>query len=109
MRSALTAGRRHDAIGVPPLLAGLRPAVADRAYDGRPTRRRIAETGAAACVPPPKSRLRPFPDQEICKNGNRVERPDGRLKQYRKVAARSEKRPDTLPSLCRLAAVTVHL
>ena len=112
MRLALTAGQRHDVIGVPPLLDGLRPAVvvADRAYDGGPTRRRIAATGAAACVPPPKSRKRPFPyDEGIYRNRNQVERLFGRLKQCRKVATRYEKRPDTYLGLCWLAAVVIHL
>ncbi len=99
-------------IGVPPLLEGLKPAVvvADRAYDGNPTRRRIAATGAAACIPSPKTRKEPFPyDEGIDKNRNQVERLFGRLKQYRKVATRFEKRPDTLLGLCWLAAVVVHL
>ena len=112
MRLCLTAGQRHDVIGVPPLLAGLKPnvAVADRAYDGNPTRGLIAATGAAACIPSPKTRKEPFPyDEGIYKNCNQVERPFGRLEQYRKVAARFEKRPDTYRGLCRLAAVVIHL
>ena len=99
-------------IGVPPLLAGLRPAVvvADRAYDGNPTRERIAATGAAACIPSPKTRKDPFPyDEGIYRNRNQVERLFGRLKQYRKVATRFEKRPDTYLGLCWLAAVVIHL
>ena len=99
-------------IGVAPLLAGLRPSVvvADRAYDGNPTRRRIAETGAAARIPSPKSREEAFPyDGGIYRNRNQVERLFGRLKQYRKVATRFEKRPDTYLSLCWLAAVVIHL
>ena len=112
MRLCLTAGQRHDVIAVPALLKGLSPTVvvADRAYDGNPTRRRIAETGAAACVPPNPQRLSPFPwDEGIYRNRNRVERLFGRLKQFRKVATRYEKRPDTFLGLCWLAAVVSHL
>ena len=85
------------------LLDGLKPTVVvgDRAYDGGPTREKIAATGAAACVPPIKTRKNPHPyDEGIDKNRNVVERLFGRLKQFRKVATRFEKRPDTYLGLC---------
>ena len=54
-RLALTAGQRHDVIGVPGLLCGLHPAVvvADRAYDGDPR-----GSGSRPPGPPPASRRR---------------------------------------------------
>ena len=112
MRLGLTAGQRHDAIGVPDLLSGLAPAVvvADRAYDGNPTRERIAATGAAACIPPTKVRKEPNPyDEGIYRNRNQVERLFGRLKRYRRIATRFEKRADTFLGTCWLAAVVSHL
>ena len=112
MRLTLTAGQRHDSVAVGDLLNGLEPAVvvADRAYDGGPTRAKIAATGAAACVPPIKSRKEPFAyEPSIYRNRNRVERFFGRIKQFRKVATRFEKRPDTFLGLCWLAAVVVSL
>ena len=69
----------------PQLLDGPEPAVvvADRAYDGNPTRERIAATGAAACIPPTKTRNESNPyDGGIDKNRNRGERLFGRLKQF---------------------------
>ena len=99
-------------IAVPGLLEGSEPnvVVADRAYDGDPTRERIAATGAAACVPPTERRKSPNPyDEGIYRNRNQVERPFGRLKRFRKVATRFEQRPDTYLGLRWLAAVVTHL
>lgn len=112
MRLTLTAGQRHDSVAVGDLLDGLEPTVvvADRAYDGGPTREKIAATGAAACVPPTRTRKKPFPfEPSIYRNRNLVERFFGRIKQFRKVATRFEKRPETYLGLCWLAAVVVQL
>ena len=112
VRLTLTAGQRHDSVAVPELLDGLEPTVvvADRAYDGGPTRAKIAATGAAACIPPHPTRKAPHPYNEgIYRDRNVVERLSGRLKQFRKVATRFEKRPDTYLGLCWLAAVVTQL
>ena len=99
-------------MAVPELLDGLEPivVVGDRAYDGGPTREKIAATGAAACVPPIGSRKTPHPcDEAIYRNRDVVERLFGRLKQFRKVATRFEKRADAYLGLCWLAAVVTQL
>ena len=93
---------------MPELLRGLRPAavVADRACDGRPVRDLIAATGAAACVPPHPGRLRPFPfEPPIYRGRNLVARFFGRLKQFRRVATRYEKKAANFLAFAWLAAV----
>ena len=112
MRLTSTAGRRHDSVPVPDLSTGLgrTVVVADRAYDGDPIRDLIAATGAAARIPPHPDRNWPFPfSPSVHRNHELVERFFGRLEQFRKVATRFEKRPDTYLGLCRLAAVVIHL
>ena len=108
VRLTLTAGQRHDGPAVPALLRGLRPnaVVADRAYDGGPVRDLIAATGAAACVPPHPRRLRPFPfEPAIYRGRNLVERFFGRLKQFRRIATRYEKKARNYLGFVWLSAV----
>ena len=95
-------------MAAPELLAGLRPGavVADRAYDGNPTRALIAAAGAVACVRPLRTRLAPAPyDRELYKRRNLVERFFGRLKQFRRAATRYEKKAANFLGMVWLAAV----
>jgi transposase len=104
----LTAGNRHDLEGAEALLAITgAPArlLADRAYDARRLRDRLADSGTIAVIPPNPTRKHPHPwDPLAYKARNSVERFFCRLKDFRRIATRYDKRADTYLSGAFLAA-----
>lgn len=79
----------------PALLIGFEPThvLADKAYDSNHFRGLIANTGAAAVIPcnPTRKRLIPY-DFEIYKARNRIERCFNKLKHFRRIATRYDRR-----------------
>ena len=85
-----------------PLIEGL-PAdvvMADTAYDADHFRQAIAEKGAVAVIPNTPSRTKKYPvDKHLYAQLHLVECCFSKLKQFRRVASRFEKRPGiTWPS-----------
>ena len=67
--------------------------VGDKAFDGGPQRKACRAHGAEPVIPPKKNRLAPEPlDAAAYRERNRVERLFGKLKEYRRVATRYDKR-----------------
>ena len=107
----LTAGNVHDIKPVPELLAKIpAPArlLADRAYDTNALRAWLAERGAEAVIPSTRKRLRPIPHDRVAYvERNRIERLFCRLKDFRRIATRYDKRADIfLSAICLAAIVT---
>ena len=113
----LTGGERHDSVGLPDLLdtgavrrkrggrARLRPrrVAGDKAYAGRPSRE-------GAVIPTRKGqRRRPGFDREAYRARNRIERLINRLKQFRRIATRYEKRAVNYLAMLHLGAVLIWL
>ena len=95
MRILLTPGQWGDAPQAPSLLAGLRPAyvLADKAYDSNALRTLIGDTGAIPVIPCNPTRKRPIPyDFTIYKMRNRIERCFNKLKHFRRIATRYDRR-----------------
>src|SRR5215217_2713253 len=103
----LTGGERHESRMLPALLARgavrrpgrgrprLRPrrVAGDKAYTGRPVRSFLRRRGIGAVIPTQKREpRRPGFDREAYRQRNRVERLINRLKQFRRIATRYEKR-----------------
>ena len=67
--------------------------LADAAYDSNHIRACIAESGARAVIPcnPTRKRLIPH-DKDICKARNRIERCFNKLKHFRRIATRYDRR-----------------
>ena len=95
MRVLLTPGQAGDVPQASTLLKGFRPnhVLADKAYDSNDFRTLIAETGAVAVIPcnPTRKRLIPY-DFEIYKARNRIERCFNKLKHFRRIATRYDRR-----------------
>ena len=95
LRVLLTPGQAGDAPQVPALLEGFRPnhVIADKAYDSNAIRTLIAATGATAVIPcnPTRKRLIPY-DFQIYKARNRIERCFNKLKHFRRIATRYDRR-----------------
>jgi transposase len=120
----LTGGERHDSVGLPDLLdtgavrrkrggrARLRPrrVAGDKAYAGQPAREQLRQRRIGAVIPTQKGqRRRPGFDREAYRARNRIERLINRLKQFRRIATRYEKRAVNYLAMLHLGAVLIWL
>lgn len=106
---ALTPGNAHDLAGARALLDIRRPSqrlLADRAYDARSLRDWLAACGTEAVIPPNPTRKYPHAyDARAYRGRNLIERMFCRLKDFRRIATRYDKRADIFLSAILLAAV----
>jgi transposase len=104
----LTPGNIADITAAPQLLALVRPPrrlVGDRAYDAVSLRRWLESHGGEAVIPPNPTRKHPHTyDAEAYKSRNLIERMFCRLKDFRRIATRYDKRIDIFLSAILLAA-----
>lgn len=90
----LTIGQRHDSQPAPDLIERCAPRclLADKAYDSGTIRQKLADVGAAACIPSKRDRIPQIPhDAELYKSRSDVECAFSLLKQARRFATRYEK------------------
>lgn len=82
--------------------------LADKAYDANRLRLWLDENGAVAVIPSTTSRRAPIPyDSARYKARNLIERMFCRLKDFRRIATRYDKRADTfLSAICLAAAIS---
>ena len=79
--------------------------LADRAYDARSLRDALARRGIKAVIPPNPTRKHPHRyDAKAYKARNLIERMFCRLKDFRRIATRYDKRADIFLSAVLLAA-----
>lgn len=79
--------------------------IADRAYDARRLRDWLAERGCEAVIPPNPTRKHPHGyDRGAYKARNLIERMFCRLKDFRRIATRYDKRADTFLAAVLIAA-----
>ena len=84
--------------------------VVDRAYDADNLRDAIAAKGAFANIPPmPHRRRKPAFSPFLYKYRNLVERFFSKLKQFRAVATRYDKRDDNFLASVQLASIRIWL
>ncbi len=107
----VTPGQVHDLVGAAALLARIptpKRLIADRAYDARKLRDWLAEHGCEAVIPPNPTRKHPHAYDRIAyRNRNVVERMFCRLKDFRRIATRYDKRADTFLSAVFIVATVV--
>jgi transposase len=95
IRFALSPGQAHDITEAAKLLDGESAGhvLADRAYDAKALRETIAAIGAIAVIPSHPIRKRPYAhDPEIYRLRNRIERCFNKLKHFRRIATRYDRR-----------------
>ena len=93
-RFVLLPGQRHDRIGVEPLIAGVEfdALIADKAFDTDVLRAMLNERSATAVIPAKADRTTPIPhDAEMYKWRRRIENFFPRIKEFRRIAPRSDK------------------
>jgi len=104
----ITSGNCHDLTAARDLLPTLPPTrrlLADRAYAAKSLRDWLAERGTKAVIPPNPTRKHPHRyDVEAYKDRNVIERMFCRLKDFRRIATRYDKRADIYLSAILLAA-----
>lgn len=103
----ITAGQVSDYTGAAALLDTLPKAqwmLADRGYDADWFRDALQEKGITPCIPGRKSRNKTV---KYDKRRNRIEIMFGRLKDWRRVATRYDRCPDTFFSAIALAATVI--
>ena len=95
LRCILTGGEAQDSTTAAELLADqTTPAViADKAYDNNALRERIADRGGQAVIPSLSSRKISIPHDTVAyKLRNRIERFFNKLKHFRRIATRYDRR-----------------
>jgi transposase len=126
----VTPGQRHEVTQLERLLDGgavkrtgpdgrpgrgrprRRPAklVGDKGYSYRSARRLLRRRGISAVIPTKSDQLRqPHFDRAAYRGRNQVERSVGRLKQFRRVATRYDKRARNYLAWVTLAAAVIWL
>jgi transposase len=107
VRFRLTGGNRHDMHEAEALLAGLSPehVVADKGYDCDRLRGQIREQGAKPVIPARRGFRQRRYDRARYKLRNVIERFFNRLKHYRRVATRYDKKDPNYEGFLYLAAL----
>ena len=107
MRVILTPGQCGDAPQAPALLEGFHPnhVIADKAYDSNALRELIASQGAEAVIPcnPTRKRLIPY-NFTLYKLRNRIERCINKLKHFRRIATRYDRRANYFRAFIHIAS-----
>jgi transposase len=113
VRLMLTPGQANDAPVAEALLEDLAEGatlIADRAYDTNAIRARAAERGAWANMPPRSIRKGSFSFSSwVYRQRNLVERFFNRIKQFRGLATRYDRRPENVLAALQLAAIRIWL
>jgi transposase len=109
----LTEGQAHDGRSAEDMLATLTDGtilLADRAYDSNKLRETLAARGAWANVKPMPHRINPPAfSKRLYRERNLVERFFNKLKHFRAVATRYDKRDDNYLASVKLASIRIWL
>jgi transposase len=109
----LTEGQAHDGRSADDMLGGLGEGcvlLADRAYDSDAMRAALAARGAWACVKPmPNRKNIPAFSPFLYRYRNLVERFFNKLKHFRAIATRYDKRDDNFLASVQLASIRIWL
>jgi len=107
----VTAGNTHDLVGSAALFDHApipRQLIADRSYDAKKLRQWLAQRGCEPVIPPNPTRKHPAAyDRVAYKARNLIERMFCRLKDFRRIATRYDKRVDIYLSSILLAATVI--
>lgn len=112
MRFLLTGGEAGDITTAPDLLAGLTTGgvIADKAYDSNALRELIATSGAVAIIPSNRTRKILIPHDAVAyKLRNRIERFFNKLKHFRRIATRYDRRAVYFLAAIHLASVMIWM
>jgi transposase len=124
MTFILTPGQRHEALVLIPLMAQgpvkrrgpgrpkRRPKrlIGDKAYSSRAIRQYLRRHGIRLTIPRKRGEHRTGPfDRRVYRQRNKIERLINRLKQFRRIATRYEKRAANYLAMLSLATIIIWL
>ena len=95
LRFALTGGQAADSPQAIPLLDGIETGavIADKGYESNKILAHIRSKGATAVIPPKANRKEPWEyDRELYRERNLIERAFNKLKHWRRIATRYDRR-----------------
>lgn len=107
----LSAGQTSDYVGAAGLVRLLPPVkclLADRGYDVDWLRSALIDMNITPCIPSKKNRKVQIPhDAVLYKKRHKIENMFGRIKDWRRVAMRFDRRAEIFLSACALAAIVL--
>ena len=113
VRLVITPGNTHDIQAATELVQGMTKGqvlLGDKAYDANWLRALVAEKGAWANIPPKTLRKSPIAfSPHLYKQRNLVERFFNKLKYYRRIATRYDKRGAVYLAMVKLACIRIRL
>lgn len=112
LRFILTGGQAHDSTTAADLLADRRTTgvIADKAYDNNALRELIADAGAQAVIPSLGSRKIIIPHDRLAyRLRNRIERFFNKLKHFRHIATRYDRRAVHFLAALHLASAMIWM
>jgi transposase len=111
VRFVLLPGQRFDTVGVPPLLAGIGfdALVADKAFDSDAIIAELDARGAKIVIAQHPRRASPLPlDAEMYKWRHLIENFFCKLKEFKRLALRSDKTDQSFSAMIHLAAAVIN-
>ena len=110
VRFVLLPGQRFETVGVPPLIEGIAfgALIADKSFDSNAIIADLDARGAKVVISQHPRRTRPLAiDQDMYKWRHLIENFFGRLKEFKRIAMRSDKTDQTFAALIHLAAAVI--
>ncbi len=111
MRFVLLPGHRNDTVGMAPLIADIEfgGRIADKAFDSNWIVENLNERGAKIVISQRSQRKTPLAiDEEIYKWRHRVENFFGKLKDFKRIAMRSDKTDHSFAAMIYLTAAVIN-
>ena len=111
VRFTLLPGHRFDTVGVEPLIDGLcfGGLIADKAFDSNTIIENLNERGAKIVIAQHPRRTKPLPlDADLYKWRHLIENFFGKLKEFKRIAMRSEKTDQSYAAMINLAAAVIN-
>ena len=111
VRFVLLPGHRFDTVGVAPLIKGMsfRALIADKAFDSTAIIADLNARGAKVVISQHPRRARPLPlDREMYKWRHLIENFFCKLKEFKRIAMRSDKTDESFAAMIHLAAAVIN-
>ncbi len=111
VRFELLPGNRYDTVGVAPLIDGIAfgSLLGDKAFDVNWIIEEMNERGATVCISQHPRRAAPIDiDLEVYKWRHLIENFFGKLKEFKRIAMRSDKTDQSFSAMIHLAAATIN-
>jgi transposase len=110
VRFVLLPGHRYDTVGVAPLIQDIEfdGLIGDKAFDANWIIRELNERGAKIVISQRPNRLAPIEiDADIYKWRHLIENFFGKLKEFKRIAMRSDKTDQSFTAVIHLAAAVI--